>query len=99
MEGKQTQLSTNIFHISVKRTPLMERRFSLPFFLYFQANTVRGVIAALVCFAVFAIFAVVSRFVKRKESDETAVRYEANGDNLEMRANNGRDNPALDRNE
>ena len=60
---------------------------------FFQANAVRGIIAAVCCAAIFIIFGLLNKYRWRPPQDEIAVSYKKTDSEIKLEHKNGADNP------
>ena len=68
------------------------------FFLlvFFQANAVRGIIAAFCCVAIFVIFGLLNTFRWRPPQDEITVSYKKTDSEIKLEnSKKGADNPVF----
>ena len=64
---------------------------------FFQANAVRGIIAAVCCAAIFIIFGLLNKYRWRPPQDEIAVSYKKTDSHIKLAENKkeGADNPVF----
>ena len=64
--------------------------------VFFQANAVRGIIAAFCCVAIFVIFGLLNKFRWRPPQDEITVSYKKTDSEIKLENNKkGADNPVF----
>ena len=64
---------------------------------FFQANAVRGIIAAVCCAAIFIIFGLLNKYRWRPPQDEIAVSYKKTDSHIKLaeKKKEGADNPVF----